>query len=218
MSPLPQTLRPREVRPSIALAAAATQLGTLAGLGALAILLAGQGPHQVTIALTLIYVTYAMSWNIVAGYAGQFTFGHAAFFGLGSYAATLLTVWIGLPPLFGLWAGVAVAAATAFAIGLITLKLRGLYFGLVTAVFPIVFGVFANYVGLQEVSVPFNPTGGLAFFDPADARVLSAAEHAEQDGLTDICTPNASTGVTTRAAFAYSAPAIALSPALSASA
>jgi ABC-type branched-subunit amino acid transport system ATPase component/ABC-type branched-subunit amino acid transport system permease subunit len=160
--------------PAFATPVIVVQVAILTCGGALAILLAGDGPHQVTIALTLIYITYASAWNIVAGFAGQFTFGHSAFFGLGAYAATLLTQWTGTPPLFGLWVGVAAAAAAAAAIGMITLKLRGLYFGLVTAVFPIVFAVFATYLGFQEVSVPYRPGGGVAYFSPDDPRVLSA--------------------------------------------
>ncbi len=163
------------VRRQISVTSAVLQIGVLAAGGGVAILLAGDGASQVTVTLTLIYVAYASAWNIVAGFAGQFTFGHAAFFGLGAYAATLLTQSTGVPPLLGLWAGVGLAAIAAAAIGGITLKLRGLYFGLVTAVFPIVFAVFADYFGLQEVSVPFHPDGGIAFFTPGDPRVLSTA-------------------------------------------
>ena len=175
MRPIPDILRPARVQPPISAASAFAQLGALAAFGTAAILWAGQSAEQVIVSLTLIYVTFAMAWNIVAGYAGQFTFGHAAFFGIGAYAATLMTEWYGIPPVAGLWLGVLIAAGAAAIIGVITLKLRGLYFGLVTAVFPLVFAVFANYFGLQEVSVPFNPTGGPGFFSPNDARVLSAA-------------------------------------------
>ena len=172
---VPVSLVPRRRRPAIGVASATLQLGGMLLLGGAAIAWAGQGPHQVTVCLTLIYVAYAMAWNIVAGFAGQFTFGHAAFFGVGAYAATLLTVSFGVPPLWGMWTGVVLAAVAAVAIGVITLRLRGLYFGLVTAVFPLVFSVFASYWGLQEVSVPYNPRGGLSFFTPDDPRVLSAA-------------------------------------------
>jgi ABC-type branched-subunit amino acid transport system ATPase component/ABC-type branched-subunit amino acid transport system permease subunit len=164
----------RTVIPAISIGSAVLQLGLLAGGGVIAILLAGNGPNQVTTTLTLIYIAYAAAWNIVAGFAGQFTFGHSAFFGIGAYAATLLTVKSGIPPLAGLWFGAVIAAAAAVAIGVITLKLRGLYFGLVTAVFPIVFAVFANYLGFQEVPLPFHPRAGVAFFTPGDPRVLSA--------------------------------------------
>ena len=168
-------MQARQARPSISIRAAVIQLGLLAILGAAIILFYGDAPEQETVSITLIYIAYASAWNIVAGYGGQFTFGHAAFFGVGSYAATLATIWLGLPPFFGLWIGVAVAAVAATSIGLITLKLRGLYFGLVTAVFPIVFAVFFTYLGFQEVSVPFHPDAGLAYFMPDDPRVLSFA-------------------------------------------
>ena len=175
MSPLQGRLARSAVAPAMSGRAAVLQLAGLAIGGTLAIVLAGQGPYQVTVTLTLIYAGYACAWNVIAGYAGQFTFGHAAFFGLGAYFATLMTIWTGLPPLFGLWVGVLVAGTAAAGIGVITLKLRGLYFGLVTVVFPLVFSVFATYLGYQEVSVPFNLEGGLAYFTPDDPRVLSAA-------------------------------------------
>lgn len=175
MSVLPPVVAPRLRRATVSTASTAVQLGLLLTLSGAAILWAGQGPHQATVTLTLIYVAYAMAWNIVAGFAGQFTFGHAAFFGLGAYAATLLTNAFGVPPLLGMWAGAAVAALAAAAIGVITLRLRGLYFGLVTAVFPLVFSVFASYWGLQEVPVAYDPNAGLASFSPNDPRVLSAA-------------------------------------------
>ncbi len=162
------------IAPSIPLAVAVVQIGILGVVGAVAILLAGDGPSQMTITLTLLYIAYALAWNIIAGFAGQFTFGHAAFFGLGAYAPTLLTQWWGIPPLLGVWPGVLIAAAAAAIIGLITLKLRGLYFGLATVVFPIVFSVFATYLGYQEVSVPYRPDGGVLFYMPGDPRVLSA--------------------------------------------
>ena len=174
MSTLQGRLARSAVVPAMSGRAAVVQLAVFAIGGVLAIVLAGQGPYQVTVTLTLIYAGYACAWNVVAGYAGQFTFGHAAFFGLGAYFATLMTIWTGVPPLFGLWVGVLVAGAAAVGIGVITLQLRGLYFGLVTVVFPLVFSVFATYLGYQEVSVPFNPEGGLAYFTPDDPRVLSA--------------------------------------------
>lgn len=149
------------------------ELGVLAVGGAVTIVWAGDGPGQEIVTLALLYAAYASAWNIVAGFAGQFSFGHAAFFGIGSYAATLLSANYGMPPLFGLWFGVLLAAAAAAVIGGITLKLRGLYLGLVTAVFPIVFSVVATYWGLQEVPVPFHPDAGVAFFSPGNPRVLS---------------------------------------------
>jgi ABC-type branched-subunit amino acid transport system ATPase component/ABC-type branched-subunit amino acid transport system permease subunit len=163
------------IAPSISIASASTQIGILAIGGTIAILVAGDGSAQMTITLTLLYIAYALAWNIVAGFAGQFTFGHAAFFGLGAYTATLLTQWYDIPPLLGVWPGVLIAAVAAAIIGLVTLKLRGLYFGLATVVFPIVFSVFATYLGYQEVAVPFKPEGGILFYTPADPRVLSAA-------------------------------------------
>ncbi len=163
-----------KITPAMPLRSAVIQLGTIAVGGAIAIVWAGDSPTQEIITLALLYAGFASAWNIVAGYAGQFTFGHAAFFGLGSYAATILTEAYGIAPLYGLWLGVVLAAIAAAVIGSITLQLRGLYFGLVTSVFPIVFSVVATYIGLQEVPVPFNPDAGFAFFSPRAPWVLSS--------------------------------------------
>ena len=144
-------------------------------LGSATIFVVGDHPMQITVSITLIYVMFASAWNIVAGYAGQFSFGHATFFGIGAYAATLLTQRSGIPPLYGLAAGAVVSAAAAAVIGAVTLRLRGLFFGLVSAVFPILFASLAFYTGLQEVSVPYVPSGGWEYLDPTNPRVLSLA-------------------------------------------
>jgi branched-chain amino acid transport system permease protein len=81
--------------------------------------------------LTLLTITLAQSWNIVAGYAGQVNLGHAAFFGLG--ALVTRTLWIaGTPVLAGMLAGAAVAVLFALAVGGAAFRLRGAYFAIGT--------------------------------------------------------------------------------------
>lgn len=81
--------------------------------------------------LTLLTITLAQSWNIVAGYAGQVNLGHAAFFGLG--ALVTRTLWIaGVPVVLAMSAGAAVAVAFALAIGAAAFRLRGAYFAIGT--------------------------------------------------------------------------------------
>src|SRR5258708_12665145 len=94
---------------------------------------AAQNPYRVHMAiLGLLWVVLGQSWNLLGGYTGQISFGHAAFFGVGAYTAGILVksgfsapaAWWGLP-LGGL-----AAAAVAALIGWICLRLPGAYFSL----------------------------------------------------------------------------------------
>src|SRR5205823_12381036 len=82
-----------------------------------------------------IFGVLALSLNLLLGYTGQLSLGHAAFFGIGAYASALLTlrlewsVWLALP------AAVALAALAGWLLGRLALKLRGAYFVLVTISF-----------------------------------------------------------------------------------
>jgi branched-chain amino acid transport system permease protein len=86
--------------------------------------------HAFTIAL--IYAILAASWDLLFGYAGQSSFGHAGFFGFGAYAAALLTFHTGLSPWLGLLAGGGAAALFALIVGAPSLRLRGVYLALAT--------------------------------------------------------------------------------------
>ncbi|MDQ7799989.1 MAG: branched-chain amino acid ABC transporter ATP-binding protein/permease [Armatimonadota bacterium] len=74
----------------------------------------------------------AQAWNLVGGYAGQISFGHAAFFGIGAYTTAWLLSRHGLSPWFGIWVGAAVAAAVSLAVGYPTFRLRRHFFALAT--------------------------------------------------------------------------------------
>jgi hypothetical protein len=102
--------------------------------------------------LTLLAMTLAQSWNVVAGYAGQVNLGHAAFFGLGALVAR--TLWIrGTPIALGMLAGTAVAVAVALIIG--TVELLGLLADKMD-----LHGVFWNWVaGLDLNTVGFVIVG-----------------------------------------------------------
>ncbi|MEO6882142.1 MAG: branched-chain amino acid ABC transporter permease [Mycobacteriaceae bacterium] len=86
---------------------------------------------------TLIFALLAVSWNVMSGYGGMFSFGHAAFFGIGAYADAYLLVQHGISP----WIGMVVGAIVAAAFGVLTAyaslryKLAGAYFALATFAF-----------------------------------------------------------------------------------
>jgi branched-chain amino acid transport system permease protein len=83
-------------------------------------------------ALVLLYAIGASAWNIVGGYAGLISVGHAVFFGCGAYGALASFQYLGLPPIGGLPIGVVVSIVIAALIGLPTLRLSGHYFSMAT--------------------------------------------------------------------------------------
>jgi len=85
--------------------------------------------------LVCVYGTVTVSWNLVLGFGGLFTFGQMAFFAMGAYTAGLLSLKAGVPPWVGLWAGMAAAAVAGFLIGLPSLRLYGPYMVLFTLAF-----------------------------------------------------------------------------------
>jgi branched-chain amino acid transport system permease protein len=87
--------------------------------------------------LVLFFAFLGVAWNLLGGYAGQFSFGHAAFFGIGAYTSTLLLVHLGLSPWLGFLAGGVLAAAFGCFAGYLSFRygLRGPYFALVTLAF-----------------------------------------------------------------------------------
>ena len=87
----------------------------------------------------LAFALYAVSFNVLLGYGGMLSFGHAAFFGVGAYAAALLVKRAGLPDAlaFALLPLVAMAAAGAVAalVGYFSVRRSGIYFGMLTFAF-----------------------------------------------------------------------------------
>ncbi len=112
-------------------------------------------------ALVLLYAISASAWNIVGGYAGQISVGHAVFFGCGAYGSLFAYSAWGWPPIAGLPLGVAAALLIAGVIGIPTLRLSGHYFSMATiAVAELVRLLVANsdtLGGAQGLSGPVVP-------------------------------------------------------------
>ncbi|HVB68049.1 MAG TPA: branched-chain amino acid ABC transporter permease [Acetobacteraceae bacterium] len=84
--------------------------------------------------LTLLYAGLAQGWNILGGYCGQISLGHALYFGIGAYTSTLLYTRLGIPPSLGLFAGAALGALAALAVGWPCFRLSGHYYAIATLV------------------------------------------------------------------------------------
>jgi branched-chain amino acid transport system permease protein len=96
------------------------------------------GQYILHLGVMILFFAYlGVAWNILGGYAGQFSFGHAAFFGLGAFTSTLLYVHYGISP----WIGMLLAGLTGVILGMISgylsfrYGLHGAYFALVMLAF-----------------------------------------------------------------------------------
>ena len=83
-------------------------------------------------ALVLLAAISASAWNLIGGYAGQVSVGHAVYFGAGAYSSLVLYTEWGWPPIAGAPAGVLVSCALALIVGTPTFRLRGHYFSMAT--------------------------------------------------------------------------------------
>lgn len=111
-------------------------VGLLALAAIVLVPLAIQSPFVYHLAIQVcVFAGLATAWNIVGGFAGQLSLGHAVFYGVGSYSAGLLVAKFGISPWIGMFAGAAVSSLVALAISYPTLRLRGPFFSLATIAF-----------------------------------------------------------------------------------
>jgi branched-chain amino acid transport system permease protein len=116
-----------------------------AGLAVFALLPLGLGVyHQHILIVSLFYVMMAASWNLIAGYTGQVSFGHAAFAGIGAYASGILAAKAGVNPWAGVVLGTLLAALFGFLVGVLCLKLGGIYLSLTTLAFSEILHIVIN--------------------------------------------------------------------------
>ena len=113
--------------------------------------------------MALFYAFIGQSWNISGGFAGQLSFGHVAFFGVGAYASTIVQLRLGWSPWLGLPAAALAGAAVGVVIGVLSFRagLKGSYFALITLAFAEVLRIVTN-------SVSFTG-GGLGMLIPMKA-------------------------------------------------
>ncbi len=125
-------------------------------LGLLAVVLPFvlSGYYGHVLILVLLWITMATAWNLLGGYAGQVSFGHALFFGLGAYGGGLLFHHFGISTWWGMLAGPVFAMLAAIPVGLITFRLRGSYFALsMLAVGEIARIIFTNWTSFSNGAV-----------------------------------------------------------------
>jgi branched-chain amino acid transport system permease protein len=114
----------------------------LVALLATAPLYLGNSPYQMAVVTgAFFYAIMASSWSLLAGIAGQFSFAHMAFAGIGAYTAGLLGRDLGATPLMGIIVGTLLAGFVGLIIGLLCLRLRAAYLALFTIAFSELFRI-----------------------------------------------------------------------------
>jgi len=106
----------------------------------------------------LIFALLSIGWNVMSGFGGMFSFGHAAYFGLGAYVSVWLLVERGISPWIGMLAGMVAAALFAALIGFLALRyrLKGAYFALSTFAFAEMLRLLAINSDLVNRAVGYN--------------------------------------------------------------
>src|SRR5262249_55378865 len=146
--------------------------GRIMLIGLLAVLLIAPlvaNDYLLTILILILYFAYTgQAWNIMMGFAGQLSLGHALYTGLGSYVTAALYVHYGLGPWLGLPAAIVIAAAAGAVIGFLAFRfgVAGVYFAILT----IAFAEFAR-IGFDH----FTWVGGSAGF------FLPVSNYAQND-------------------------------------
>ncbi len=126
------------------------------------------------VSLGLIYAIIALGLNLLFGYAGQFSLGHAGFFAIGAYTSAILTLQFGLPFIVALPASGAVTAVIGFLLGFPALRLTGLYLAIATLGFGLTVpqlilwqgGLTGGAMGLHGLplaSIPLGPFPAIVF-------------------------------------------------------
>lgn len=117
----------------------------------------------------LVFAIMAIGWNVMSGFGGLFSFGHAAYFGIGAYVSVWLLVEKDVSPWIGMVGGVVGASLFALLLGFLTLryKLKGAYFALSTFAFAEILRLLATNSDLVNravgYNVPIRPESSLAY-------------------------------------------------------
>ena len=127
--------------------------------------------YQQILTLVMVWATMSLAWNMLSGYGGQISFGHASFFGLGAYTVVLLNVDWGLTPWFGIPIGVVVGVIAAVIIGIPTFRLRGHYFALSMLAYPLAMLYVFEWLGYQEVPLPMERENPALYMQFSDKRI-----------------------------------------------
>jgi branched-chain amino acid transport system permease protein len=140
---------------------------------ALAAALVRNSYYQLMLTLVLVWACFGLAWNVLSGYTGLVSFGHAAFFGLGAYTTAIGQAHFGWTPYVLIPIAAVLGGISGLAIGLPTFRLRGHYFALAMLAYPLALLYVFEWLGYQEVSLPMMRDNPLAYMQFADNRAYT---------------------------------------------
>jgi len=140
---------------------------------ALAAALVRNSYYQLMLTLVLVWACFGLAWNILSGYTGLVSFGHAAFFGLGAYTTALGQVHFGWTPYALIPVAALLGGLAGLLVGLPTFRLRGHYFALAMLAYPLALLYVFEWLGYQEVALPMVRESPAAYMQFKDSRVYT---------------------------------------------
>jgi len=128
-----------------------------------------KSPYATTWFMTLfLYITLAQSWNLMAGFAGQFSLGHSAFVGIGGAASALLLLYLGTAPYTSVLVGGVTALALAAAVSVPFFQLKGPYFAFSTLglaeILKVILSAQSELGGTGGISLPLRIDANLSYY------------------------------------------------------
>lgn len=149
-----------------------TMLGFVA-IYALLATLTTDGYYQLMLTMVLVWACFGLSWNLLSGYTGLVSFGHAAFFGLGAYTTALGQMHFGLSPYVLIPLAAIFGGISGLLVGIPTFRLRGHYFALAMLAYPLALLYVFEWLGYQEVTLPMMRDQPLAYMQFEDPRIYT---------------------------------------------
>ena len=129
--------------------------------------------YQLIMAVVPIWAVMGLSWNILSGYSGYVSFGHAAFFGLGAYFVALAQIKLGLTPWITIPIAGLIGGIAGLLVGIPTFRLKGHYFALAMLAYPLSFLYFFEWLGYQELALPMMRDEPLKYMQFEDTRIYA---------------------------------------------
>ena len=127
--------------------------------------------YQLVLTQVLLWAVLSLAWNLLSGYSGYFSFGHAAFWGLGAYTVALGMIHFGLTPWLTIPLCALVGSAAGAIIGYPTFRLRGHYFALAMLAYPLAMLYVFEWLGYQELALPMQREAPGLYMQFSDQRI-----------------------------------------------